>query len=151
MNLKQLIHEALEEAPDGDPHDIAKRIRRRVPAEDILNLIAREVEWTQRGIARLVEQQGMAAFRSRFASTPLPPLPGVDDGLRALFRSTFHLGDGTSVTWGDATIEQHEQRIAFLSIQRDGITRTIDQHREAIRAIQAAGTSCLNDLQDKAA
>jgi len=151
MTLKQLIHEALEGTPDGDPHVIARSIRRRVPTEDILNLIAREVEWTQRGLARLVEQEGMASFRSRFSGQPLPPMPGVDPSLRALFRSSFHLGDGSSVSWGDATVEQHEQRIAFLEKQLDGISRTVTKHREAIKVINEAGAMCLNDLGEAAA
>ena len=150
MTLKQLIHAALEETPDGDPHDIARRIRRKVSAEDMLRLLAREVEWTQRGLARIVEHEAMMAFRARFAES-LPPLPGVDPGLRALFRSAFSLGDGTSVTWGAATIEQHEQRIAFLELQRNGINRTIAQHQDAIRLITEAGTTCLDDLGEAAA
>ena len=150
MTLKKLIHAALEETTDGDPHDIARRIRMKVSPEDILDLLAREVEWTQRGLARTVEHEAMSAFRSHF-SGPLPPLPRVDPGLRALFRTAFSLGDGTSVPWGQATIEQHEQRIAFLALQRDGLNRTIAQHQEAIRVISEAGATCLADLEQAAA
>lgn len=151
MTLKQLIHEALERTPGGDPHDIAKRIRKKVPEDDILRLIAREVEWSQRRLVHRAEEQTMAAFRSRFSGRPLPPL-SIDPGLRALFRTSFRLGDGAgAVVWGDATIEDHTQRIAFLSKQRDGIDQTIGRHLAAIELIREAGVTCLNDLIDQAA
>ena len=145
MTLKDLIGKALDDTPDADPHDIARLIFGKVETEDLLRLIAREVEWTQRGLARVVEHGAMTAFRGRF-SGPLPPRLRADPNLSALFRSTFSLGNGTDISWGKATIEQHEQRIAFLEKQREGLGRTITQHQDAIKAIRQAGASCLNDL-----
>lgn len=150
MTLQELIGEALKGTPDADPHDIAASIFGEVETDDLLRLIAREVEWTQRGLARAVEHEAMTDFRNRF-SGPLPPQLQDDPGLSALFRSKFSLGDGRDIAWGEATVEQHEQRIAFLEKQRDGISRTIAQHQSAIKTIRQAGVSCLNDLFTKAA
>lgn len=71
----------------------------------------------------------------------------VSSGVKGLLVQRFALGDGTSVEWGAATVDQHETRIAMLRRMRDGIDLTIDRHRSAIEAINEAGVSCLADLQ----
>jgi hypothetical protein len=64
----------------------------------------------------------------------------------ALMQSTFPLGDGTRVAWGQATVDDHRQRVAFLAAMRDGITNTIASHLDAVDAIEAAGVSCLDEI-----
>jgi hypothetical protein len=65
--------------------------------------------------------------------------------VRKLLRESFALGDGQRVAWGEATAEQHEQRIAFLAKQRDGLAATMERHRRALEIIRAAGASCLGE------
>lgn len=51
------------------------------------------------------------------------------------------------VRWGEATVAQHEERIAMLARIRGGIDDTIDLHAEAIAEITAAGAACLNEVR----
>ena len=63
-----------------------------------------------------------------------------------LLREAFSLGDGTRVTWGAATIEHHEQRIAMLRAMAAGIEATIGRHEAAVLRLREAGAKCLSDL-----
>ncbi len=58
----------------------------------------------------------------------------------------FCIGRGKHVVWGEATVQDHRDRIAFLASLRNGIDNTIARHAEAIDIIEAAGVSCLNDV-----
>lgn len=60
-----------------------------------------------------------------------------------LLASRFALGDGTSVTWGEATAAQHEERIALLERQVLGNVETIALHRQAIALLTEQGAICL--------
>jgi hypothetical protein len=60
---------------------------------------------------------------------------------------TFTPGDGRRVLWGEATIADHEMRIAYLKKMRGGIDATMQRHEEAIKLLRASGATCLNDLQ----
>lgn len=76
----------------------------------------------------------------------------VDSCERArLLVESFWLPSGVRVSWGDATVEQHQQRIDWLSNQIAGISATIARHQQAIDAIVEAGASCLNDIEELAA
>lgn len=55
------------------------------------------------------------------------------------------------VTFGAATVADHEARIAYLEGLRSGIATTIAVHEDAIRRIREAGVSCLLDLEEEAA
>ena len=57
----------------------------------------------------------------------------------------FATGDGW-VRWGEATVEDHQARIAFLKKMRTGIDATIERHEEAIKKIIEAGVTCLDEL-----
>lgn len=65
---------------------------------------------------------------------------------RELLTTVFALGDGTETTWGDATVDQHGQRIELLTKNAAGIMETAARHQVAIRMIEEAGVKCLADL-----
>lgn len=50
------------------------------------------------------------------------------------------------VTWGEATVEDHQARIVYLETLVAGTRRTIDRHREAVASITEAGVACLDQL-----
>lgn len=54
---------------------------------------------------------------------------------RELLDTSFALGDGTTVTWGDATPQQHQARIDMLAKIADGTLQTAARHQAAIEAI----------------
>lgn len=67
---------------------------------------------------------------------------------RKLFLSErFAVGDGRYVTWGEATVADHEARIAMLEALRNGIAESIGRHERAIVEIAAAGVSCLDEIE----
>jgi hypothetical protein len=65
---------------------------------------------------------------------------------RELLGTLFALGDGATVTWGAATVDQHEQRIEMLAKNAAGVVETAARHEAAIRMIKDAGVICLADL-----
>lgn len=68
-----------------------------------------------------------------------------------LLDSTFTLSDGTPVTWGDATVEQHaERRQMFLNnahANMEGAAR----HELALRELEASGKPTLREMVGVAA
>lgn len=67
---------------------------------------------------------------------------------KELREQTFALGDTQRVRWGEATVEQHRQRIEMLDAMRLGLEKTIARHAAAIEQIQAAGVTCLDEIED---
>lgn len=62
-----------------------------------------------------------------------------------LLDSEFALGDGTTVTWGDATVEQHEARaLMFEGQAKAGIEGAV-RHRKAIESIALANATSLRE------
>lgn len=65
---------------------------------------------------------------------------------RDALAKTFYTG-AKWVSWGKATIEDHENRITFLSVPRDGLNESIQRHLTAINMLKQAKARCLNDLE----
>jgi len=63
-----------------------------------------------------------------------------------LLESSFSLGDGTTVMWGEATAREHDVYAAMLEGQAAGSLETAALHRAAIRDIQALGVSNLSQV-----
>jgi hypothetical protein len=67
---------------------------------------------------------------------------------RELLNSEFALGDGRRVTWGEATIEEHEQRAALLRNNSVANIEAEARHRQAIDMILKARVRCLSEIDD---
>lgn len=144
---------AAVEHPSEDPVAVARRLVASVAKVDLVPLVADRVANEQRLVARQVEAEAFAVpFRAAVAGPAgqllkRAPAYDVTDEFRALFRQQFALGDGTAVAWGQATVEQHEQRLAWLYRHRDGVNQTIARHEAAVRLLRESGASCLEDLE----
>lgn len=57
--------------------------------------------------------------------------------------NTYNTGD---VTWGAATVADHEDRITYQLRLRGGIDVDINRHKDAIKKITAADATCLDDI-----
>jgi hypothetical protein len=68
-----------------------------------------------------------------------------------LLSSEFALADGTTVTWGDATVEQHEQRVELFTRNAVANAEGAARHKLAIEALKQSGSPTLNDLAKVAA
>jgi len=67
---------------------------------------------------------------------------------RELLETQFALGDGQVVTWGEATIEQHQQRADLLEKMAIGTAETSARHLAAIRMLSDAGVQKLELLPE---
>ena len=65
-----------------------------------------------------------------------------------LMAGTFALGDGTEVSFSDATIAQHEERASWLEAHAAGTMETAAIHRRAIADILAANQLTLAGVVD---
>jgi hypothetical protein len=63
-----------------------------------------------------------------------------------LLASEFALPDGSAVTWGDATVEQHEARREMFAANAVANVEGAARHKAAITALTSADAKCLNDL-----
>lgn len=145
MGLWAVIRQAAVDAPDKDPEKVAKQLLQSLGRAELLALLAREIAGAQRQVVATVEA---AAFRAASAS-PKAAIESADrlTAFRPLLAARIKLGDGSGgVTWGQATVAEHQQRIAFLAKLRDGIDQTIERHREAIALLSESGAACLDDL-----
>lgn len=66
-----------------------------------------------------------------------------------LLESGFALGDGTTVTWGQATVAQHKQRITLLTNNAMGNLETASRHLAAVKEIESTQTMCLSEAVNK--
>lgn len=102
---------------------------------------------------RLAEEDARSA---RFRAGLQQAIDGLVKELRAewtaeLLAMSFALGDGTTVTWGAATADQHADRAALLQRQSESTLETAALHLAAIRDIKAAKATCLAGLEVVAA
>lgn len=76
--------------------------------------------------------------------THAPVVGGVDS--RSSYLSQRFYNGTEYVTWGAATVADHQGRIDFQTMLKNGINVDIERHREAIALIVEAGRTCLADL-----
>lgn len=65
-----------------------------------------------------------------------------------LLDSVFRTGDGTEVSWREATVAQHEQRIELLSKMVAGTAETAAMHMRAVEMIKDAGAETLGQVAE---
>jgi hypothetical protein len=63
-----------------------------------------------------------------------------------LLSGYFALGDGRRVTWGDATLDDHAQRVNQLMSHAQGTVETAVRHQAAIEMIRDAGVHTLREV-----
>jgi hypothetical protein len=107
---------SLEEANDFDDHEWAKKLAEKRREQD-----RRRQELAEQLMERLHMEWNAS-----------------------LLASSFALGDGTQTTWGEATVEQHEQRIRMLEANIRGNGEALQRHEAAVISIMEARVSTLN-------
>lgn len=63
-----------------------------------------------------------------------------------LLGSEFALGDGVRVTWGEATVEQHAQRVEMTTKNAVANAQDASRHRAAILLIESKGVTSLAEV-----
>lgn len=144
-SLSEVIASVLESAPDAIDESVAEavldKIQVRGAAKRLLTpIVANHVADRRRAEVHVIER---ATRRGGVAVDAL-------DARKRLLDQRFALGDGTFVLWGDATEEQHLQRIGFLTTSVVGLQRTIGLHEDAVEQIRTHGVSCLREIEEAA-
>lgn len=147
MSWATIVRDLVAREPEGDSREIASKVLAALSHDDLVALVAEEVEHQQRLVARDQERTTLRPLHRGNVPTVAERLHRDESTeWKALMLTRFRLGDRRAVEWGAATVEQHEQRIAMLTKLRDGLDATITFHRDAIALLKVAGVRCLNDL-----
>lgn len=143
MSLRDRIVKALEADPDADARDVAEVLLPQVTKRDLFPLLVEEVEAHQRRRVRQVERR---AFGQSGGGTAPSLVERSRPRLAEVYGEVFALYDGRRVSWGEATVDEHRQRLERLRVQRHAISRTIERHEEAIRLCEEHGVDRLADI-----
>lgn len=108
-------------------------------------LLVMECRRLQRADARKIEVGADAHCRPGAHEGHGADAPSRSDFLATRFYTGHHY-----VTWGEATVVDHRERITFLGSLRNGIDATIQRHANAIEQIEAAGVTALAELTTEA-
>lgn len=144
-NVYDIIREAIDAAPELSDQSIAINVLATVGVNGrasmtLTPVVAAAVETLRRAPVRQTERRVFGQARTLGETVDVVALRAE---LSAEF---FSLGDGRRVRWGEATVEQHRERIDLLEKQIAGIRYTVDAHAQAIVEIEAAGVSCLDEI-----
>lgn len=160
------LYALINEHNDGNPDTTAEAVWRAThcPAKWralFFPLVRDECRRRIRGVVRFLEQHPDRRAEAIKVAQPIDPPPrslvGVPDlegdrklpinSRRAFLSERFYTGV-KYVAHGEATIEDHEGRIAFQLELRGGIDDDIVFHWTAIELIQRTGVTCLNEVPD---
>lgn len=161
-NMASAAEEAIERIPREEWRSMLLGYliadARRVQREDTLRA-ERNAEQRQR---RVRAEHWKAWGEQRRAELGLPKDAGTGEMLSAAFKryedhvkmewtrelllSTFTLKDGRKVSWGEATVAQHLERIKIFTDQADINMQGAERHRQAIRDIKHHKAACLDDV-----
>lgn len=149
-DLTHAIHDLIEATPDATAEELAGAViasatTRKELAALVFPAIRNHAWIARRSITRRMEA---AAFSHSSHDIQRRNAEGCDPlaGRQALLHESFSCSDGRIVTWAEATVDDHMLRIGYLTAKQVGLQTTIDRHQEAISLIEAAGASCLADL-----
>lgn len=147
--------------PQKDSGALAAAFVKELAPEMLVALLVRQINQFRRVDSRRTEDDvftrrapharvaGVVAPTALTRAESRPTLPQLTrEAFAPLLNSTFSLGGGQIVSWGKATLEQHQQRVAYLERMSIGIDRTIVRHEAAIRVIRLQNVTCLAQAQD---
>jgi hypothetical protein len=134
-----------------DDNAVVNALIRDTPADQLIKLLKpllrQRVSIIRRNMTRQVER---AVGRISSAKTLGPQDPDQLLARKELLRAGFFAGKGRWVSWAEATVQDHRDRIDFLKSYQVGISKTIKLHEESVRLIESRGVSCLGEIEDAA-
>ena len=141
------LNEIISQAQTGDPETTAEAVMDAIELPERLreilrNLFVQECRRQTRQATHIAEKVGISGEQS-----PLDELGNARITASAFLAERFYNGK-TYVTWGEATVQDHLDRIAFLQKKRNGIGETIGRHKWAVDRIESRAVDCLNDISD---
>ena len=145
ITIYDLIRDARLDAVDTGPDGVTKVLMDRLALPEIVYPAIRSFVLEQlRAATRAVEVE---AFKTAKPDIFSPEEHTVFvDRRTSLSEETFYTGE-RYVKWSEATVKDHEARIAYLKQHITGYVATIQRHKTAIAEIRAAGVRCLGELK----
>lgn len=121
-----------------------------VASAPVAQPVFEEVTWSKEQEAELKQRQ--AAMRSHLNQEVSSLLRRMRMRWSAkLLMASFALRDGRRVTWGEATLSNHKERVEMFKKNAAANLEGAARHQAAIHDITEAGLECLNDLVAEAA
>jgi hypothetical protein len=135
------LRDLVREYPDETAESVARKAL--TEPEQLVDVVAKAVDDIRRNETRDVERTRITALLR--APDPQYPTLTRKERTKAL-HAQFKVADEWWATWGTATVDEHERRIAMLEKLIEGTRSTIALHREAIAKITAANATCLAEV-----
>ncbi len=106
----------------------------------------KKLEAEQRAPERRERSESPATVMMRRAMQDLADAFEALEWRNELLASRFTLNDGTSVSWGEATVEQHQERIEMFLANAAANTEGAARHKKAVDDILANNVSRLGEI-----
>jgi len=157
MSLWTEIHKIAHDHPEGPTWPLAEQYIDGAPREQLVALFADAIATMRRHEVRNIEQEAFTplplevtdieGFEEHLTDVVAarPPVKIPREQFIELLDRSFAIGRHLRVRWGEATVEQHQQRVEMLGKQVSGLEATINRHLQAIAVIEEEGVSCLDE------
>jgi hypothetical protein len=140
--IDELVTAGIAEAVFGASEDVVAECARRYVAAQIISRSRRGVRSREQSVKASEETKAIKASRIRaYVSGIAADLR--DEWTAELLADNFVLPNGQMVSWGNATIAQHETRAEFLEGLASGNAETAAIHRRASSDCLDAHVECL--------
>lgn len=149
--IRELIAENVNRYAHQDDNAVAWRTLKEISGMGdkarhlLLPLVAAEAARIRRQPVRQIEDRTLKAMKDR---APVDVVGRLTPELRRLANQPLKHGEET--TWGQATVDQHRERIAWFEQHIAGCERTLALHRLVLDTLVSAGVDRLDDIRDAA-
>lgn len=122
-----------------------RKVARRIELAEGAELRRAQRQWRKDHPPKTLEECAADVQRA------IRPFVAAMKFTEAFLSTEFATGEGEMVTWGEATVEQHESRITWMVAHIEGCQEDVDLHREVVGILKDAGLSRLADREKVAA
>jgi len=144
MSLRSRLLDLIRENPKLQTRTLARRFLKEIPLTELVDALAHEISNLKRGVTRSRETQ---AFDFLYDETgKIRDNLDLKAFVKEVVDLQFQLADGRRVTWGDATIPDHEEYIQMMEGQIEGMIQTINRHEQAVEICKKQKVNSLREL-----
>lgn len=154
--LRRLAVEFIVERVRGQVRQITLAAERRAMREQLMHELTTSGPPPGRRVRRSTEEAAEAeeARANAFANMAARVGVLVSDYVESariqwtqdLLDSPFSLADGTQVLWGDATVDQHRERLAIFTRNAAANIEGAARHKAALEALSTTGAPTLREM-----
>ena len=149
-----VVERLLGEHDDLSSENIARLLCRELKVsvrtgEVLLPMLTAAIAAKRRAKVRSIERQVFSDEGSATSPMVVETAAGLTVdvvALRDLLSEELFSVDGKQVVWGEATIQQHLARAAWLRDQQRALEETVRRHLASVEVIERFGVSCLNEV-----